>query len=326
MKALSIIVLIIIFPLFFLAIFGLSLKFTVQKPGFIKNELVTQNAYEKINANLPEIVNLFGENKDSSENSILTNVEIGSLMQQTLTADALKQNTEMFLDGTAGKQDSAVMQTRVTANINKLIEDKFNALPICTSIDGGGDMSCRPPGVTFQQVLVQLSTQGGNSLFSANGISEPLNPEEPQTSQAQNSLSLSSLSTISKFTNMTYILPILLIFMVFFLARGFARNWLGTGKIFGIFLAILSILSFLINLLLSLLNKSLASLISGFANNAPNLKTEFIMPLLNDVLGKVSQMTSKILLISASIGVVIFVTFLVITKLKKKNQPVLTET
>lgn len=323
MKVLSIIVLIIIFPLFFLALFGLSLKYTVQKPEFLKKELISQKVYDKINKNIPEIVNLFGENKESGETPILTNTEIGSLLQQTLTAETLKQNTEMFLDGTAGKQGSAAMQTQVTDNINKLIEAKFNALPVCTSGSGGGDMSCRPPGVTFQQVLAQLPTQAGNNpLFSANATPQTATPttsENPQIPQAQSGPSLSSLSSIGKFANLTYILPIILIFIIFFLARGFAGSWLGSGKVFGIFLAVLSVLSLLTSFLLSLFNKPIASLVSGFANGLPKLKTELVVPLLNDILGKISQMTNKISIVSAIIGVVLFIIFLIISKIKKKG-------
>jgi len=326
MKALSIIILIIIFPLFFVAIFGLALKFTVQKPGFIKKELSDQKAYDKISANMPEVVNLFGENKDNGETPILTNAEIGSLLQKTLTADLLKQNTEMFLDGTTGKQGGVALQTQVTDNINKLIEEKFNALPVCTSEGEGGDMSCRPPGVTFQQVLAQLPTQqGDNPLFSANNSTQNVDPESSQPLQSQSGPSLSSLSTIGKFTNMTYILPVILIFIIFFLARGFAGSWLGSGKVFGIFLTVLSLLSLLTSFLVSLFNKPIASFVSGFANSMPKLKTELIVPLLNDILGKISQMTNRISIGSAILGIVLFIIFLIITKIKKKNQPVLAD-
>ena len=326
MKVLAIIVLIIIFPLFFLAIFGLSVKQTVQKPEFIKKELVEQNAYEKINRNLPEIVSLLGENKDSGEPPILTNAEVGLLLQQTLTADALKQNTEMFLDGTSGKQSSSATQTQVTYNINKLIEVKYNALPVCTSQVETGDMSCRPPGVTFEQVLAQLPTQGNNPLFSAGNTSETINLESPENPQPQSAPGLSSFSTIGKFTNMTYILTFIILLIIYFLARGYAGSWLGSGKVFGVFLAVLSVLSLLLNILLSLFTKPLVNDISGFESKAPSLKKELVIPLLNNIFSKVSQMTNKISIVSASIGVVLFIVFFIITRRKKKNQPVLAET
>lgn len=319
MKVLSIIVLIIIFPLFFLSIFGLSLKFTVQKPGFVKKELVEQKAYSKVNKNLLEIVNLLGESRNSDKKQVLTNTELASLLRGTLTADILKQNTEMFLDGTGNKQDSTVMQKQVTANINKIIEKKFNALPICTSKIEGSDMSCRPPGVKFKQILAQLPTQGNNALFNAGKTSQAPETEKPQPSQTQKGSSTSPLSTIGKLTNLTYVLPVILVFIIFFLARGFAGNWLGAGKVFGIFLAVLSALSLLANFLMSLFNKPLAFSISGFANKLPKLKAELIVPLLNDIFSKVSRMTSMISLMLIGVGVVLFVVFLIISMIKKKH-------
>jgi len=319
MKVLSIIVLIIIFPLFFLAIFGLSIKFTVQKPGFIKKELIEQKAYAKVNKNLAEVVYLFEESKDKGEKPMLTNAELASLLRKTLTADVLRQNTEIFLDGNGKKQDSTVMQKQVTANMTKIIEEKFNTLPVCTSKTKEGDMSCRPPGVKFKQILDQLPTQGNSTLFSANKISPTVNPEKSQGGQSQKDSSTSPLSTIVKLTNLTYVLPFILIFIIFFLARGFAGNWLGAGKVFGIFLAILSALSLLINFLLSFFNKPLASSISDFANKLPKLKSELIVPLFNDILDKINQMTNRISLGFLSVGIVLFIVFIIISLVNKKH-------
>lgn len=329
MKVLAIIVLIIIFPLFFLAIFGLSLKWTVQNPGFLKTELKNQNAYVKINKGIPEIVSMMQENpSDTGEAPVLSKEELATFLQGTLTSDVLE---EMVDDMLSGKKGSSIARNGIPLNdgVTNILKKKFDTVPECTSVEmaSGGELSCRPPGMTFDQLLAQLPTQAGNNpLFSANGTSETASPESPQPPQSQSGPSLSSLSAISKFTNMTYILPIILIFIVFFLARGYAGSWLGSGKIFGIFLAVLSVLSLLTSFLLSLFNKPIASFVSGFANNMPKLKAELIVPLLNDILGKISQMTNKTSIVSASVGIVLFIVFLIITKIKKKNQPVLAET
>lgn len=330
MKALSIIVLIIIFPLFFLAIFGLSLKFTVQNKNFIKKELKSQDAYSKINRDLPEIVSLFPENKEEGGAApVFTNAALGNILKEALTPQILEENTELLLDG---KKASDSQQKRFSDSIIKIVEAKYNTLPVCPSNQDTAEMTCRPVGVSFEQLKNQLPADSVLHISNADGefkMTKMTDKEASdanqasQVSQPQNNSSLSLLSMIGK---LTYILPVILFFIILFLARGFAGNWLGTGKIFGIFLAVLSILSLLTSLLFSLFNKSLVSLVSGFANGIPKLKADLIVPLLSDILGKISQMTNKISIISAVFGIFLFIIFLIISKIKKKNQPTLAET
>ena len=335
MKAPAIIILILIFPLFFLALFGLSMKYTLQQPGFLKNELKSQNAYVKINQDVPEIVNAVGANKDNQAGSFLPNADLASLIQTALTPDLLQQSTESFLDGLSSNgQGNATNapQTQLANNINAAIKAKYEALPVCESaaeLSGlaGGDFSCRQPGVTFDQVMAHFSGQGNNPLGSTDNLSGALSPAGAQNQNAVGGPSLSSISQVYRFANLTYILPVILALIILLAARLFAGSWLGAGKIFGIFLAVMSLLALLFNLLLAaLIDKPIASFISGFASSLPKLKTELITPLVNDILAKISLMADKISIASLAVGIILFAAFLIISKLSKKKQPVLAET
>ncbi len=328
MKAPAIIILILIFPLFFLALFGLSMKYTLQQPGFLKNELKSQNAYVKINQDVPEIVNAVGANKDNQAGSFLPNADLASLIQTALTPDLLQQSTESFLDGLSSVGQSNATnapQTQLANNINAAIKAKYEALPVCESaadLSGlaGGDFSCRQPGVTFDQVMAQLSAQGNNPLSAADNVSGALSPAGAQNQNAASGPSLSSISQVYRFANLTYILPVILALIILLAARLFAGSWLGAGKIFGIFLAVMSLLALLFNLLLAaLIDKPIASFISGFASSLPKLKTELITPLVNDILGKVSNMTSTISIVSIGLGIIFFIGFWAINKFLVKK-------
>ncbi|MDO8507212.1 MAG: hypothetical protein Q7S53_01440 [bacterium] len=326
MKALSIIVLIIIFPLFFLAIFGLSLKFTVQNKNFIKKELKSQEAYNKINRNLPEIVSLFPENKEGGGVAqVFTNVALGNILKEALTPQILEENTELLLDG---KQASENQQKRFSDSIMKIVEAKYNTLPVCSPNQDTSEMTCRPAGVSFEQLQSQLPADSVLHITNADGefkITQMTDKEasdasqDPQASQPQNNSSLSLLSMIGK---LTYILPVILFFIILFLARGFAGNWRGMGKIFGIFLAVLSTLSLLVSLLLSLFNKNLASLIAGFANGLPKLKNDLILPMVQDIFSKISSMEMKISVALIVFGIIMIVGSWVLNKFVFKKRDV----
>jgi len=323
MKALAIIVLILIFPLFFLAILGLSLKFTVQNKGFIKKELKSQNVYAKVNRNFSEIVGLLPEDKEEGAPApLFTNAALGNILREALTPQILEENTELLLDG---KKADESQQKRFSDSILKIVEAKYNTLPVCPAGQEPKEMSCRPNGVSFEELKKQLPADGTLHIESVNGdfrISQTTGVDTADNSQGQKQSGSNGLFLVlGKLTALTYVLPFILLFIIFFLARGFSGTWLGGAKVFGIFLAVLSFFSLALNLLLSLANKPLANTLSGFANKMPKLKNELIMPLLNDILGKISQMTDKISIISAIIGIVIFIIFFIITKAKKKNQP-----
>lgn len=314
MKALSIIVLIIIFPLFFLAIFGLSIKLTVQNKNFIKKELKSQDAYSKINRDLPEIVSLFSENqKEGGAAPVFTNAALGNILKDALTPQILEENTGLLLDG---KKASESQQKRFSDSIMKIVEAKYNTLPTCSPNQDTSEMTCRPAGVSFEQLKNQLPADSVLHITNVDGefkMTKMTDKEasdasqDPQDLQPQNGSGLSLLSTIGKFSNLTYVLPVILFFIILFLARGFAGNWRGTGKIFGIFLAVLSTLSLLVSFLISLFNKNLASLIAGLANGLPKLKNDLILPMVKDIFSKIGSMEMKISVALIVFGIIMIV-------------------
>jgi|GEM_PF-1736143 len=321
MKVLAIIVLILIFPLFFLSIFGLSLKFTVQNKNFIKKELKSQKVYAKINKNFSEIVGLFPENRGEEGTPVLSNAELGKLLQEALTPQILEENAELLLDG---RQANDSQQKRFSDSILKIVEAKYNTLPVCPAGQEPKEMSCRPEGVTLEELQKQLPTDGTLHITSENGdfkITQTKDSETaPDTSQSQTSGNLSGLfSLLGKLAVLTYILPVILVFIIFFLARGYAGSWLGGAKVFGIFLATLSFISLGINILLSLLNKPIVNMISKAVGQFPNLQKELIIPLLNDVFYKINIMTDIIAGSVAVFGIVIAVIFTIIQKTNQKE-------
>ena len=92
--------------LFFLALLGFSLKFTILNPEFIKRELNEQKVYEKVYANLPEIINEMTEshgeeevgNSDKNEGPPFSAEEMTRIVQKSVFQQELQQKFEYVIN------------------------------------------------------------------------------------------------------------------------------------------------------------------------------------------------------------------------------------
>jgi len=320
--------------LFFLALLGFSLKFTILNPEFIKRELNEQKVYEKVYANLPEIINEMTEshgeeevgNSDKNEGPPFSAEEMTRIVQKSVFQQELQQKFEYVINSFwqwfLGKRDKLEINVPLKENKDRalielqgLFKAKFEALPICKTraeAERGG-FSCRPKGITFEDAMNILWTEPNSSTPSdfLKNIPDNFEPyafaqENPEFAKVLKNIenARQKANIISK---LLYIgIPVFLLFAILLLARLFTKEWGKIPQVLGTFLIILSILTFIINFVgLKIgLPKILELVNRGFAN-FPFLKDQLIIPLIKDVYGNINNVLNLEIFAFLTLGILI---------------------
>jgi hypothetical protein len=352
-KALSILLLIIITPIFFATLFLLSLKLTVLNPNFIKEELKNHNAYSIIYKNIPELTKsmvIGGEGPDAEKaeegaGGIFSAEETTAFFYNTVTEKNFQEKTEATIDSVwpwvFGSQELKTIpisdiRQKLSDNILTSFRQKYDALPYCKNpSEFKYDLkTCKLQGKSFDELLAEfLQQKNGNPstqfLFAGNlpnefdiqKFTEP-NPQlKTKFAGAQDVRS--RVSPI--IGNIYFIFPTLLI-VIFLLSRLFAGSWRKTPKFFGIYLAVITSIFLIVSLVnTKLVFPRLIDFANGKIKTLPTIKNELLVPMIKDIFKQIGTMQFKISLTLIVFGIVLAVGFSILNKYLPKKSPMQTD-
>ncbi|RJO61933.1 hypothetical protein C4544_01485 [candidate division WS5 bacterium] len=343
-KALSILLLAVLVPIYLATLLTLSLKLTLFSPEYIKSELRELNAYSIIYKNIPELLSEMGpkegmegpdaEKGDPGPQGVFNPQEIAAFFYNTITEKTLQEKTEAAIDSVwpwifGGKKLKPIpiadVRQKLSDNILAGFRQKYEALPYCKDPrEFKYDLkTCRIQGKSFDELLKEfLEEQKGNAstqfLFAGNipnefdiqKFTEP-NPELKGKFKGAQDVR-SKVSPI--LGNIFFIFPILLV-VIFLLSRPVAGSWKRTPKIFGIYLAVTSTIFFVTSILITKLAFSrLIDFANGKIKTLPALKNDLLVPLVKDILKDVGNTQLKISIALGLLGVVLIVGFYFLNK------------
>lgn len=193
---------------------GLSIRYTILSPSFIKTQLQEANFYEVIAEDLfPELLKTaisqqgeddLGTPTESESSFEYTDEELQQIATETVSAEWLQTNVEAsldeleaFLNFEKDEPEIAIdltdIRENLLSNVTGLFEDKYNDLPICTEAQeremeqGGskGEMECRPEGITFEELQEEFGEDFDFKAQTQEGFEEnfpsELNPLDPNS-------------------------------------------------------------------------------------------------------------------------------------------------
>lgn len=352
-KALSILILIILVPIYLATLLTLSLKLTVFSPEYMKDELRELNAYSIIYKNIPELMSEMGpkegmegpdaEKGDPGPQGVFNSQETASFFYNTVTEKTLQEKTEVVIDSVwpwifGGKELKSIpiadIRQKLSDNILAGFRQKYEALPYCKDPrEFKYDLkTCRIQGKSFDELLKEfLEEQKGNAstqfLFAGNipnefdiqKFTEP-NPELKGKFKGAQDVRNKVSPVLG---NIFFIFPLLLV-MIFLLSRLFAGSWKRTPKVFGIYLAITSVIFFIVSLLVTKLAfPRLIDFASGKIKTLPAIKNDLLVPLVKDIFKDVGNTQLKISITLSLLGIALVVGSYFLNKyVFNKPQPV----
>lgn len=347
MKALGVILLIIFFPIFLGTLLLLSLKLTLFSPNYVKEELKEQKAYSVVYKNIPELLKTMGpregmegpeaekgEAPEGGPTGIFSPEETASFFYNTVNEQNFQEKTEATIDSVwpwifGGKQLKPIpiedIRQKLSDNILAGFRQKYEALPYCKDpSEFKYDLkTCQLKGKGFDELLKEfLQQKNGNPstqfLFAGNvpnefdiqKFTEP-NPQlNAKFAGAQN-----IRSKVSPILGNAYILFTAVLMLVFLISRLLAGAWKKTPKIFGIYIAIVSVVFLMVSLLL---NKLAFPKLVDFAGKKiqalPAIKDQLLVPMVKDIFRDVSSVQIKISLSLIILGIILAVGFVVLDK------------
>jgi len=330
--------LLIIFPLIFFALIGLAFRQTFYRPEFIKSELIKLNTYEKINQNIPELVNSFTEGqKDGGEPSEeggapFSTEETVALAQKILTPTELQTVTEAGIDGVwpwffgtpevpSEKTSTEAIKQKAEVEIIAAFKKKYESLPICrSSAQFSGDFfssnSCRTKGVSFEELKAQYEAETGKSISFVSNLPDNFNVEGlMQTNPEYQNIYTNIKPFQPIFASGRYLVflwPTILLLMVILLARMFSASWITTVGTAGIFLTICSFASFILGIQFFSYAQIMAAEATRKIPTSPLVISDLIDPLRLELINKTQASFNQITLGLAVVGILTFIIYHVV--------------
>lgn len=337
-KVFSIIAVVVLFPLTFAVLFGITTKLTILNKEFVKKELAGQKVYEKVYTNFPEFVSTMAE-KEGGEGSLAGNPlfkeSIVLIAQKVLSPNELRVITEAVIDGAwpwlfegrdelSFNQSVASLKEKSKNEILNFFKEKYNSIRYCKYGEQfAGDVmsanACRPVGISFEQISAQF---GADKIISEDVLSVVPDNISPETLAEENQGFAETLSSAKKtkpFFDLSglliYIVPVLLLGVLVLLGRFAGGSWEKMPKMLGLYFVILGGLSFLAGKVIfgSLLPQTFNFGMEQF-QEAPKIKSEIVSPLLNDILAKMSEQLNLLIIYIVSFGAVLMIGFWVLDK------------
>lgn len=346
-KFFAVFLLVLIFPLIFLSLMGLGFRQTFYKPEFIKSELVKFKVYDKVSANLPEIVKSIAAPKEGSEPKVsetpspFTLNETIALAQKILTPTEMQGITEAAINGAwpwffnspqAPPAETSIATIKQKAEVEMIntFRQKYEALPICRTISAfSGDIfganACRPRGVTFDMLKAQYEAELGMPITFLGAFPDNLNPEQIIQSDSGMQKTYNTLKPFQPVfatgRYLVFVWPAILLVAAFFLARLFAGSWAKTATTAGIFYAAIGGLSYLIGIWFFEFIQSQLAFWEGKIPLSQFVVSEIISPLRADLIAQTHSRFNLIALGLIGLGVTITaVSQLIIYLIDKHDQ------
>lgn len=315
-KVVSIIILILLGPLYFLTFFNFALNTTLYNPDFIKKEFAEKKLYTTVLTKLPELFPVEGNTSDSTEG--LNNEDIVKIIQSNLSPADFQLVSEFGIDLMMGNASSPTQnQKQIIEKLKSAFEAKYNSLPICSE-----DLleNCKQSDVSFDQMISEMSG------LSQLGI--PMN-EILSGSQTASSASTSATSQAGpaafKMPNLSlgkyigYIFAIVLGVILILLARLFAGKWKRILAPLGGYMLFVAGMSFISGFVfMKLVVSNIVKMIPQVGSATFN--KELLNPIINDAVNKINVSFNNILL-WFSIIAVIFLIIGIILNLVIKEKP-----
>lgn len=348
-KALSILLLIIIIPIFLGGLLLLSLKLTVFSPKFIKEELVDHNAYSIVYKNIPELTKSMGSGSEGPDaaraeegtgGASFSPEETAAFFYNTVSEKNFQAKTENTIDSVwpwifEGKQLKPIpiadIRQKLSDNILAGFRQKYEALPYCKNpSEFKYDLkTCKLKDKSFDDLLSEfLQQKNGNPstlfLFAGNipnevdiqKLTEPNSQLNSKFAGAQN-----VRSKVSPILGNFYFIFSALIIITFLLSRLFAGSWRKAPKMFGIYLIVVSTI-FLISsfLITKLAFPKLIDLTSGKIKTLSAIKDQLLVPMIKDIFSKISDVQLKVSVGLILLGIVLIGGSWIVNKYLFKSQ------
>ncbi|MCL5094006.1 MAG: hypothetical protein M1355_02650 [Patescibacteria group bacterium] len=352
LRKISLIPFLILFTLLLLAILlAWGLKFTVLNPNFIKNELKSQDVYNKVYTNLPLIAEQMMPKEGERENpeeplpteGLFTSQSTITFAQNIISKSDLERKIESAIDslipwflGSDQKLALDISLKDIKINLikelmkNPKIKESAEAMPVCADlayfISLKGNITCRPPEFDLNNldspqnevVLAEVSKMIKNIPDTLNA--QTLNETSNFSAGWQKAQDIRSKVVLG--VRLFYLGTAVLILLIFTVAWLWAGNLNKTPLVFGIFLAIYSSLYLIIiNIGWIIGFPQILRLYDQKINQPPFVKNELILPLIKDVLGKIRYTLNLELAL-----VILFSTVLISISLIVKKRSVKIET